>query len=150
MGRLALLPAGLQLGAPAGGLEPSGEVADMAGSGTGGGEGAGALPGQLPRLTPEELRRAQLETLEMPRRRYGLAARVLFVLLDVLYGKARTLSKFTVLELGQHPVRIGVSPTTTDTSPRLRTCSVRSAMTSGYTNKKARPRCGSPVSAEFR
>jgi ubiquinol oxidase len=61
--------------------------------------GAKALPGQLPRLTHDELVRAQAETLEARRRRYGVAARTLFVLLDVLYGKARTLSKFKVLEL---------------------------------------------------
>lgn len=54
---------------------------------------------QPPRLTHEELLRAQAETLENPRRRYGIAARVLFVLLDTLYGKTRTLGKFKVLEL---------------------------------------------------
>ena len=61
--------------------------------------GASALPGQLPRLTHDELCRAQAETLGSPRRRYGAAARILFVLLDVLYGKDRTLKKFKVLEL---------------------------------------------------
>ncbi len=61
--------------------------------------GARTLPGQLPRLTHEELGRAQVETLQAPRRRYGMAARILFVLLDVLYGKPRTLGKFKVLEL---------------------------------------------------
>lgn len=55
--------------------------------------------GQPPRLTHEELLRAQAETLESPRRPYGIAARVLFVLLDLLYGKARTVGKFKVLEL---------------------------------------------------
>ncbi len=58
-----------------------------------------AASGGLPRLTHEELRRAQAETLEAPRRRYGVAARILFTLLDVVYGKPRTLSKFKVLEL---------------------------------------------------
>src|SRR5450759_1238507 len=57
--------------------------------------GALALPGQLPRLTHDELVRAQAETLGAPRRRYGVAARALFVLLDLIYGKARTLNKFT-------------------------------------------------------
>jgi ubiquinol oxidase len=61
--------------------------------------GALALPGQLPRLTHDELVRAQAETLGAPRRRYGVAARALFVLLDLVYGKARTLNKFKVLEL---------------------------------------------------
>lgn len=55
--------------------------------------------GQLPRLTREELRQAQMETLAAPRRRYGIAARALFTGLDVLYGKPRTLSKFKILEL---------------------------------------------------
>jgi ubiquinol oxidase len=58
-----------------------------------------AASGRLPRLTHEELRRAQDQTLEEPRRRYGIAARILFTLLDVVYGKPRTLSKFKVLEL---------------------------------------------------
>ena len=58
-----------------------------------------AVPGQPPRLTHEELQRAQTETLEGPRRRYGIAARVLFTLLDVVYGKPLTLHKFKVLEL---------------------------------------------------
>ncbi len=58
-----------------------------------------AASGRLPRLTHQELRRAQAQTLEEPRRRYGIAARVLFTLLDVVYGKPRTLSKFKVLEL---------------------------------------------------
>jgi ubiquinol oxidase len=61
--------------------------------------GAITLPGQLPRLTHEELVRAQEETLARPRRRYGIASRTLFVMLDVLYGRDRTLRKFKVLEL---------------------------------------------------
>jgi ubiquinol oxidase len=58
-----------------------------------------AVPGRPPRLTHEELRRAQAKTLEAPRRRYGIAARVLFRTLDMVYGKPLTLSKFKVLEL---------------------------------------------------
>jgi ubiquinol oxidase len=58
-----------------------------------------AVPGQPPRLTHEELQRAQTDTLQAPRRRYGIAARILFALLDVVYGKPLTLSKFKVLEL---------------------------------------------------
>jgi hypothetical protein len=38
-------------------------------------------------------------TLRSARRRYGVAARALFVLLDVVYGRPRTLSKFKVLEV---------------------------------------------------
>jgi hypothetical protein len=50
-------------------------------------------------LDREGLRRAQRETECTPRRRYGLPARVLFRLLDVFYGRPRTVSKFKVLEL---------------------------------------------------
>src|SRR5258708_32854071 len=52
-----------------------------------------------PHLDHEALARAQRETLNTPRRPYGLAARVLFRLLDILYGRKPTLSKFKVLEL---------------------------------------------------
>lgn len=52
-----------------------------------------------PHLDHEALALAQRETLNTPRRPYGLPARVLFLLLDVLYGRKRTLSKFKVLEL---------------------------------------------------
>lgn len=52
-----------------------------------------------PRLTHQQLRQAQADTLQAPRRRYAIAARVLFTILDALYGKSRTLSKFKVLEM---------------------------------------------------
>jgi len=55
--------------------------------------------GAMGNLDREGLRRAQQETERSPRRRYGLPARVLFRLLDVFYGRPRTLSKFKVLEL---------------------------------------------------
>ena len=55
--------------------------------------------GALGNLDREELRRAQEETDRTPRRAYGLPARILFRLLDVFYGRPRTLSKFKVLEL---------------------------------------------------
>ncbi|MGH3826172.1 MAG: alternative oxidase [Pseudonocardiaceae bacterium] len=58
-----------------------------------------AASGRLPRLTHAELRQAQDQTLTVPRRPYGIAARILFTVLDVVYGKPRTLSKFKVLEL---------------------------------------------------
>jgi hypothetical protein len=70
-------------------------IANMAGSET----APEIAARQPPRLTHEELLRAQAETLARPRRSYGIAARVLFVMLDTLYGKARTLGKFKVLEL---------------------------------------------------
>lgn len=52
-----------------------------------------------PRLTPEELAHAQQETLTSPRRKPGLAAKALFVTMDLLYGKTRTMDKFRVLEI---------------------------------------------------
>jgi hypothetical protein len=57
------------------------------------------IPGRPPHLEHDELVRAQQETLAAPRRQYGALARALFVTLDLLYGKKRTLSKFKVLEL---------------------------------------------------
>jgi hypothetical protein len=53
----------------------------------------------LPHLDHVQLLDAQRETLATRRRTYGLAARVLFTSLDVVYGRRRTLSKFRVLEL---------------------------------------------------
>jgi ubiquinol oxidase len=55
--------------------------------------------GAMGLLSHAELVEAQRETLRNSRRRYGPAARILFALLDLIYGKARTLSKFKVLEL---------------------------------------------------
>lgn len=46
-----------------------------------------------------ELIREQNQTLATPRRRYGILAKILFVMMDVIYGKGRTLAKFRVLEL---------------------------------------------------
>ncbi len=48
----------------------------------------------LPTLVAE-----QQHTLTSPRRHYGLLARGLFALMDVVYGRGRSLSKFRVLEL---------------------------------------------------
>ncbi len=45
------------------------------------------------------LEREQAETLATPRRRYGLLATMLFVVMDLAYGRKRTLSKFKVLEI---------------------------------------------------
>lgn len=55
--------------------------------------------GAMAQLDHEALVKVHQETLTAPRRRYGPGARVLFGLLDAVYGKARTLSKFKVLEL---------------------------------------------------
>src|ERR1700712_4940129 len=52
-----------------------------------------------PHLTHDQLVVAQSETLDAPRRNYGVAARLLFAALDLFYGTPRTLSKFKVLEL---------------------------------------------------
>ena len=60
----------------------------------------GSRPASIPpHLDHEALARAQRETLTSSRRPYGPPAKVLFGLLDVLYGRKRTLSKFKVLEL---------------------------------------------------
>jgi hypothetical protein len=53
----------------------------------------------LPKLTRHQLRVEQQRTLDTPRRRYSLAARLLFVGMDMMYGRKRTLSKFRVLEI---------------------------------------------------
>jgi len=53
----------------------------------------------LPKLDRHQLRTEQQRTLDTPRRRYSLAARALFVTMDLLYGRRRTLSKFRVLEI---------------------------------------------------
>ncbi len=55
--------------------------------------------GPPPKLAPAELKAEQARTLAAPRRRYAPAARILFALLDLLYGRPRTLSKFKVLEV---------------------------------------------------
>jgi ubiquinol oxidase len=46
-----------------------------------------------------DLRFEQDKTLATPRLRYGILARLLFVTLDLVYGRHRTLSKFKVLEV---------------------------------------------------
>lgn len=47
----------------------------------------------------ETLKREQAITLEMPRRRYRFLAGILFLIMDIVYGRKRTLSKFKVLEV---------------------------------------------------
>lgn len=41
----------------------------------------------------------QAKSLSTPRRTYGLLARLLFLTMDLVYGRRRTLSKFKVLEI---------------------------------------------------
>lgn len=53
----------------------------------------------MERLTSEQLKQEQERTLAAPRMRYGLLARLLFVSMDILYGRTKTLAKFRVLEI---------------------------------------------------
>ena len=53
----------------------------------------------MERLTSEQLKQEQAKTLAVPRMRYGLLARLLFVSMDILYGRRQTLAKFRVLEI---------------------------------------------------
>lgn len=46
-----------------------------------------------------DLTAEQEKTLLAPRRDYGLLARLLFISMDLVYGRKRTLSKFKVLEV---------------------------------------------------
>jgi ubiquinol oxidase len=59
----------------------------------------GQLEHSPPRLDRDRLREVQQETMLHPRMRYGVLAQALFVSLNLLYGRGRTLSKFKVLEL---------------------------------------------------
>ena len=47
----------------------------------------------------EELKSEQATTLAAPRRRYGFLALILFMGMDLVYGKKKTISKFKVLEV---------------------------------------------------
>ncbi len=58
-----------------------------------------SVPGVRGALGPAELRAEQERTLAAPRRRYGLAARALFAVMDRVYGAEASLSKFKVLEV---------------------------------------------------
>ena len=52
-----------------------------------------------PIIEREDLKGEQRATLAQARRRYGFLARILFLFMDVFYGRKRTLSKFKVLEV---------------------------------------------------
>lgn len=54
---------------------------------------------EMVRLSPEQLRIEQAKTLASPPGRYGLMAKSLFVIMDLLYGPGRSVSKFKVLEI---------------------------------------------------
>jgi ubiquinol oxidase len=58
-----------------------------------------ASPPGPPKLSSAALRRAQAETLRTPQFRYSIPARLLFWIVDVIYGRQRTLQKFIVLEI---------------------------------------------------
>jgi hypothetical protein len=55
--------------------------------------------GPMERLDHDRLVGEQTVSLATPRRRAGLSARALFLIMDVVYGQERTLEKFRVLEL---------------------------------------------------
>jgi len=55
--------------------------------------------GPIEHLPHERLVAEQGTTLRTRRRRAGLSARLLFLIMDVVYGRQRTLEKFRVLEL---------------------------------------------------
>ena len=50
-------------------------------------------------VDPLNLKAEQQKTLDAPRRRYGFLASLLFVSMDIFYGRRRSLSKFKVLEV---------------------------------------------------
>ena len=50
-------------------------------------------------LSADQLAAEHRRTLDTPRRRYGLPSRILFAVMDLVYGKERTLPKFKVLEV---------------------------------------------------
>jgi hypothetical protein len=55
-------------------------------------------PAGPPKLGPAELLHAQAQTLDAPRHRYSLLARLLFKATDLAYGAERSIVKFTMLE----------------------------------------------------
>jgi ubiquinol oxidase len=55
--------------------------------------------GPIEPLDHDRLVAEQAVSLSSPRRKASLSARALFVVMDVVYGRARTLEKFRVLEL---------------------------------------------------
>lgn len=55
--------------------------------------------GPIEPLDREQLRAAQQRELDTPRRRYALAPRALFAVMDMVYGPDRSLEKFRVLEV---------------------------------------------------
>ena len=54
---------------------------------------------QVEATVPVDLATEQAKTLSTPRLRYGILGWVLFLSMDLVYGRKRTLSKFKVLEI---------------------------------------------------
>lgn len=54
---------------------------------------------KLEKLTAEQRRQAQHVTLRSPKMRYDILSRLLFMTMDLIYGRKKTFSKFKVLEL---------------------------------------------------
>jgi len=57
------------------------------------------MASKLQKLTVEQRRYAQEAVLGSPRMQYGILARLLFMTMDLVYGRQKTFSKFKVLEL---------------------------------------------------
>ena len=55
--------------------------------------------GPMQRLDHDALVANQQEQLNSPRRNYSLSAKALFMTMDLVYGKERTLEKFRIIEL---------------------------------------------------
>jgi ubiquinol oxidase len=55
--------------------------------------------GPIEHLQHDDLLAVQATTLMTPKRQHGVSAKILFRIMDALYGPARTLEKFRVLEL---------------------------------------------------
>jgi ubiquinol oxidase len=58
-----------------------------------------SVDGEPPKLTRTQLAYTHAETLATPRRDYSVAAKLLFLTMDLLYGRAGNLSKYRVLEI---------------------------------------------------
>lgn len=54
---------------------------------------------KLEKLTAEQRRHSQHVTLCSPKMRYNILSRLLFMTMDLVYGRKKTFSKFKVLEL---------------------------------------------------
>ena len=57
------------------------------------------VDGEPPKLTKAQLAFTHAETLATPRRKYSLAAKFLFLQMDLLYGRRGNVSKYRVLEV---------------------------------------------------